>query len=257
MSTDQKTINAYDGYAKKWSQYQGDKNFSRNFLERPAMHSKFPDFKDKNVLCIGSATGEECDYIKSLGAKRVVGIDISEGLINEAKQKFPDLEFYVMDMEKLDFEENSFDYVFSSLTIHYVQDYKPTLKSLYKILKPQGRFLFSTTHPILKCAQVTDDGITKTRIIGYIKHKDTGEYEAIGNYLQDSKLENMVLDEDLIVTQYHKSISSITADIKDSGFVITDILEPAAGKDFLDVDEKHAKIFEKIPQFLIMEIMKI
>ena len=62
------------------------KNIAHKFLEKPAMYKKLPDLKDKSILCIGCGTGEECEHLKSLGAKRVVGIDISKGLIDFAKK---------------------------------------------------------------------------------------------------------------------------------------------------------------------------
>ena len=86
------------------------------------MYEKLPYLKGKSVLCVGSGTGEECEHIASSDAKRVIGIDISEGLIRCAKKSYPHLEFHAMDMEKLDFPAGCFDFVYSSLAMHYLRN---------------------------------------------------------------------------------------------------------------------------------------
>ena len=145
MSTDINTTESYSNYAEQWARrMRSGKNKAHEYLEKPAMYGKLPDLTDLSVLCIGCGTGEECEHLKSLAAKRVVGIDISEGLIEYAKKSYSDLEFHVMDMEKLDFPLESFDFVYSSLVMHYVDSWDKTLNSISKILKTDGRFLFST-----------------------------------------------------------------------------------------------------------------
>jgi len=146
MPTDKKTIKSYNEYALKWlEKMRSGKNIAHKFLEKPAMYKKLPNPKNKSVLCIGCGTGEECEHLKSLGAKKVVGIDISKEMIDFAKKSYPDLEFLVMDMEKLNFSENSFDFVYSSLTMHYVnyvKSWTKTLRGVYKVLKKRRDISF-------------------------------------------------------------------------------------------------------------------
>ena len=95
MPTDKETVKSYDDYAKKWAdKLRSGQNFAHKYLEKPAMYSKLPDLKGKSAICIGCGTGEECEHLKSLGADKVVGIDISQGLIDVAKQSFPQIEFF-------------------------------------------------------------------------------------------------------------------------------------------------------------------
>src|SRR3989344_1668750 len=87
MATDKTTIESYNKYTiKSAEKMRSGKNIKHTFLEKPAMYKKLPDLKGKTVLCIGCGTGEECEHIKSLGAKRVVGIDISKERINFLKK---------------------------------------------------------------------------------------------------------------------------------------------------------------------------
>lgn len=154
------------------------------------MYKKLPNLKDKSVLCIGCGTGEECEHLKSLGAKRVVGIDTSKGLIDFAKKSYPDLEFHVMDMEKLNFTDDSFDFVYSSLTMHRVKDWTKTLRGVYKILKKGGTFVFSTHHPVKWGAEVNRSKEKDLFLIGYEKY-ESGEGKVFGDYLNTRKIDDI------------------------------------------------------------------
>jgi SAM-dependent methyltransferase len=45
------------------------------------------------------------------------------------------------------FEQSSFDLIYCSLVIHYVDDLNVLFKGFSRILKPGGIFVFSTDHP--------------------------------------------------------------------------------------------------------------
>jgi len=136
MPTDEKTTESYNNYAEKWAnRMRSGNNIAHEYLEKPAMYGTLPNLTGLNILCVGCGTGEECQHLKSLGANRVVGVDISNGLIEYAKKSYPDLEFEVMDMEKLNFPDESFDLIYSSLVMHYVDSWEQTLKRSAKIIK--------------------------------------------------------------------------------------------------------------------------
>jgi len=215
MEINKKTAWSYNNYAEKWTKkMHGGGDSAHRYLEKPAMYKKLPNLKNKLVLCIGCGSGEECNYIKSLGVKRIVGIDISKKLIDYAKKNYPDIEFYVMDMEKLDFPKSTFDFVYSSLTLHYLKNWTKLLKNVNKVLKRNGAFLFSTHHPIKWGAEKKRAGITKKRsedkrwvLMGYIKYNDEKRYKIYGDYLNARKVKDIWFDE-FEISYYHKPLSS-------------------------------------------------
>lgn len=256
MATDKSTIDSYNQYTKKWAEkLRSGKNTAHEYLEKPAMYNKLPDLTGKSVLCVGCGTGEECDHLMKQGAKKVVGIDISSGLIDYAKKSYPKIEFHVMDMEKLEFPDNSFDYIYSSLTLHYVDSWVKPLMEIRRVLKNKGIFLFSTHHPVKWGAEKVEENGQKTLLMGYSKNKKDKTCRIYGDYLNTRKIKDVWFDE-FEVSYYHKSMSSIITDIIKSKFEIIDFIEPKA----IDSAKENERVFwdihQKIPLFMIFELRK-
>lgn len=256
MATDKATIESYNNYTTKWAEkLHSGKNKAHQYLEKPAMYKKLPCLRGKSVLCVGCGTGEECSYLAERGAKKVVGIDISANLIDYAKQSYPKLEFQVMDMENIQFPDESFDYIYSSLTLHYVEDWVKPLKEIRRVLKPKGIFLFSTHHPIKWGAEKSTGTGRKTFLMGYSKNKEDQSCIIYGDYLNTRKIKDIWFDE-FEVSYYHKPISSVIKDIINSGFKIIDFIEPKP----VDSARRNEKLFweihQKIPLFMIFELRK-
>jgi SAM-dependent methyltransferase len=257
MPTDPNTVQSYSDYAEKWAaKMRSGTNNAHEFLEKPAMYGKLQDLKGKDVLCIGCGTGEECAYLKSLGVNRVVGTDISPGLIEIAKQSYPELEFFVMDMERLDFAQESFDIVYGSLVMHYVDDWKPTLDSVYGVLKSNGRFLFSTHHPASYGAEQIRTETTRASVLGYTHDKQANTTTVHGDYLNTKKIDDTWWG-DFKLTYFHRSIESVMKDVLSSKFRLTDFLEPKALDAAKDKAAAFWQIHQKLPLFMIFELSKI
>lgn len=222
-----KTINSYDNYAKQWATLmRSGENYGHEYLEKPAMYKRLPDLKGKSVLAVGCGTGEECEHLKSLGANKVVGIDVSKGLIEYARKSYHGVDFRVMDMEQIELDEK-FDFVYSSLVIHYVESWKKTLNSISAVMKDDAILLLSTHHPARYGAEDTETESESISLLGYKKFKKNKECEVIGDYLNTRKI-NGVLFGNLNITYYHRSIESTITDILEAGFQIVDFAEPKA-----------------------------
>ena len=256
MPTDKKTIESYGHYADTWAaRLRSKNNFSHTYLEKPAMYKKIPPLKGKRVLCVGCGTGEECDYIHSLGVKEVVGIDISKSLIAYAQKSYPSLDFRVMDMEKMNFPVNSFDFVYSSLALHYVKNWSKTLTNVYKILKPGGLFLFSTHHPVKWGAAVKRGKREDSFLMGYITNKEKDTARVYGDYFTIRKINDTWFG-DFKVSYYHKPLGSVVKEILDAGFTISDFIEPKPQTGMKKKKRRAWEAHQKIPMFMIFELKK-
>lgn len=74
--------------------------------------------------------------------KHYTGIDLTPKMIEAARAKnLKGVDFVVGDCENLPFEENSFDVVICSQSFHHYPDPQSFFKSVYKVLRPNGRLI--------------------------------------------------------------------------------------------------------------------
>lgn len=109
------------------------------------------DKKDKKILEFGSGRGEFSVALAKSGAN-VTGIDIGHDLVSfsrtVAKINKVKCDFVVGSVDKLQFDNNSFDFVVGNGILHHLsrKGVKDALAEAYRVLKPGGMALF--TEPI-------------------------------------------------------------------------------------------------------------
>ncbi|MDY0342401.1 MAG: glycosyltransferase [Lentimicrobium sp.] len=91
------------------------------------------------VLELGCGTGYLLNAVKPAYGK---GIELSPSMIKIASEKYPHLNFEVMDAENLSLSE-TFDYVIISDTLGYLEDIQQAISELKKVITPQTRILIS------------------------------------------------------------------------------------------------------------------
>ena len=100
------------------------------------------------MLEVGVGTGKNVKYYPFGGGEKFA-IDISEKMLSRARMEAEELgikiNFAVMDVEKLNFEDNFFDYVVGTYVFCSVADPQKGLKEIHRILKPDG-ILFLLEH---------------------------------------------------------------------------------------------------------------
>jgi ubiquinone/menaquinone biosynthesis C-methylase UbiE len=95
------------------------------------------------LLDVGCGSGIQVGFALEY-ADHVVGIDASEGLLEIAKHKFPDVDFRCCDARNLPFSANSFNTVISyGEVLSHIPDYAQVFAQISRVLKPGGFFLFS------------------------------------------------------------------------------------------------------------------
>lgn len=254
MTTDSQTITSYTQGAEDYNKIQPT-SFYHKYVEKPAMFSLLPDLNGKRVLCIGVGTGHEANALKLKGSE-VIGIDISEGMINHAKKNFPDMEFLVKDMNKLDFLDLSFDFVYSSLAFHYTDDLDSLFKNIWRILKPEGQLLFSTTHPVFDSTIQFYEGNKRFNVIGHSKNQETQEVETLGDYFTEEK-RTQDWGNNFIVNFHHKTLTTWITSVINSGFIIKRFVEPKPLKEAQELFPERYKIYVKRPGYIIMLCEKV
>jgi len=93
----------------------------------------------ERILDLGCGTGHLTSQIVARGAK-VVGLDKSPAMIERARTLYPDLRFEAADATNFHFDE-PFDAIFSNAAIHWMKDQDGVADSIWRALKPGGRFV--------------------------------------------------------------------------------------------------------------------
>ena len=105
--------------------------------------------KGKVVLDAGCGDGYGTHYLAEHGAKRIVGIDISQIAINACKKYFTreNLEYEVVDLARIDkvntLAPHSVDLVFSSNALEHVAPVKHFFDRCHEFLTPEGLFIMA------------------------------------------------------------------------------------------------------------------
>lgn len=93
----------------------------------------------EQVLDLGSGTGELTVELARRGAQ-VIGLDASSAMVEEARRKYPQLDFRVGDGQALRFQ-GELDGVFSNATLHWMPRADDVASGVARALRPGGRFV--------------------------------------------------------------------------------------------------------------------
>ena len=99
---------------------------------------------DARVLDAGAGTGQVGEFLHELGYRNMVAIDISSGMLEEARMKGVYIELRQMVMgEPLDFPDDSFDAVVSVGVLTLGHAPVSSLDELVRVTKPGGHIVFT------------------------------------------------------------------------------------------------------------------
>ena len=116
---------------------------NQNYYAADLSYMQFIVPKGSRILDLGCGTG---DLLAKLEPSYGVGVDLSERIIDVAKRKFPDLKFFVGDVEDEAFISNlegPFDYILLSDTIGYLDDIEEVFRILRKSCSTHTRLVVS------------------------------------------------------------------------------------------------------------------
>lgn len=95
-----------------------------------------------SVLELGCGTGLFTRLVYQKTKAKITATDLSEDLLEEAREKFPAGNFIRDDAMNMQFGNESFDVVFGSSILHHLS-LKKSAEEIYRVLKPGGRMVFA------------------------------------------------------------------------------------------------------------------
>jgi len=118
----------------------------REYAEGKTFLDTLGDVKGKDVLDLACGAGFYSRVIKSAGARRVVGVDFSADMINQARASTPQemgVEYMVLDASSMP-QLGQFDAVTAGFMLNYARDQEQLAgmcQTVARALKPGGRFV--------------------------------------------------------------------------------------------------------------------
>ena len=105
----------------------------------------------ENILDIATGTGDLAILMTKTSAKKIVGLDLSVGMLEVGKKKIAaqnlsdKIEMVVGDSENIPFPDNYFDAITVSFGIRNFETLEKGLAEIYRVLKPGGVFVILET----------------------------------------------------------------------------------------------------------------
>ncbi|MGB5498561.1 MAG: bifunctional demethylmenaquinone methyltransferase/2-methoxy-6-polyprenyl-1,4-benzoquinol methylase UbiE [Maribacter sp.] len=107
--------------------------------------------KPEILLDIATGTGDLAINLVQTGARKIVGLDISPGMLEVGKKKVLEkhmentIEMIEGDSENLPFEDNTFDAITVAFGVRNFETLEKGLSEIHRVLKPKGTFVVLET----------------------------------------------------------------------------------------------------------------
>jgi len=133
-----KTVD-YDKVAKVYDQVRtGDLEMMYQILSEILLG------RNSIILDIGCGTANNTLLVSQTTHARVVGIDLSSGMLHEAKKKAPEIHLARASANHLPFGNVTFDLVFMTEVLHHLADIAPVISEAFRVLRASGEFCIVT-----------------------------------------------------------------------------------------------------------------
>jgi SAM-dependent methyltransferase len=240
--------NKYDesGFFENYSQMPRSIGGLNAAGEWESFRAMLPDLRDKKVLDLGCGFGWHCRYAREQHAHSVVGVDLSENMLERAREMTNDsqIEYRRFAMEDIDFKAEEFDVVISSLALHYVEDFITVCQKVHHCLVPGGAFVLSVEHPVFTALAAQD-----------WHYGQQGErlHWPVDDYHYEGSRQARFLENDVV--KYHRTVATHLNALIETGFSITKLSEPKPTQEMKENNPDMQDEFRR-PIFLMIAAVK-
>lgn len=224
----------YDRYGERYHAKRQDEtqNLWNEYLDIPTLTRLIENrVNGWDVLDLGCGSGLFCAKVKGWGA-HVVGLDLSEAMIEIARRENPTIAFYVGNAEALPFGDRQFDFVYSGLMIHYFKHLNPLFAEVARVLRPSGRFVFSFHHPFNEVIEEVREGDRTPVILHPYFHCDRYTWNMFG--------------EEMELVSYHHTFTNIFTELNHHNFLVENLIETTPSP---DLKHKYPRFYARTSRY--------
>ena len=255
----QESKSRWERNAEHWDDYMGDESnrFHRELI-RPYTEKLLNVKEGQKILDIACGNGNFSRRLAELGAN-VIAFDYSSKMVERAKLRTKDytsrIDYRVIDATNpdklLELGNNKYDSAVANMALMDIANITPLIKSLHKLLKLNGNFVFSITHPCFQTPGVRKINETEEDIEGNLVSKNSIQ---LSKYLTPESYKTIGIKGQTIPHfMFHRTLSYYFNLCFESGFVLDDIEEPG-----FKIDKENNKFdWNEIPPVMILRFKKI
>jgi ubiquinone/menaquinone biosynthesis C-methylase UbiE len=251
--SDEMVGEAWDRGADIWYSRYGDfGDLNRQYVIDPAILEMLGRVEEKRILDAGCGNGYLCRLLSKKGAE-MVGVDVSKRAIEIAedieKNEPMNIEYHVGSVCNLSMcSDDEFDAVVSNLVLQDLQNIDKAVEELQRVLKPEGKLVFSIMHPCFSSAPV--HGWVRKPVDS--NRKEDRIYWKVDRYF-DRSIEEWTYFDLPPIYSFHRPLSDYMKVLVKNGFTITDFEEPVpTDKDMEEHYKEFGNEYDRIPWFLII-----
>jgi 2-polyprenyl-3-methyl-5-hydroxy-6-metoxy-1,4-benzoquinol methylase len=224
------TQRIWDSKAAFWDERMGEGNLFWRVLVSPASERLLQVRAGEVVLDVGCGNGAFSRRLAHMGA-HVVATDFSPTFLERAQARTTEhadrIEYVLTDAtdeaQLLALGEQQFDAAVCNMALHDMPTIEPLLQALRRLLKPDGRFVFSAPHPAFNMPGGSKVGLEEDRAEGV-----EGYYVKVSNYLHVPPTKGVgTWGESTPHYFFHRPLSVLLGACFAAGFVLDGLEEPA------------------------------
>jgi ubiquinone/menaquinone biosynthesis C-methylase UbiE len=242
----QRVRDVWNANAQWWDNQVGNIDIAHEYVVNPAMETLLAIQPGERVLEIASGNGTFARSLAQSGAS-VLACDFSEELLKRAKARTIDtlgsIEYKLLDATDPDqlasLGERCFHAAVVSMALMDMANIEPLIQAFSQVLIPEGRFVFSVTHPCFNSLG------TQTQWLGT-------EGVLVKDYIQPAiGYENAKPGQPIPHPFFHRPLWHLFGICFQAGFVLDGLLEPVPPEWLQNDQPEKWKRYSRIPHVMV------
>lgn len=244
-------MKTYDDIAEWYDQWVGTHSLREDPFF-PAVEALIGEVERARICDLACGQGRVARHLADRGA-RVVGIDLSAKLLAIARRHEETdprgIEYVQADAQSLNVRMlGLFDGVVCFLALMDIPELTPTLRSVVRILRPGGWFVFAILHP---CFHTSQSGEIETPEGGV---RTIGRYFVEGYWRSETRP-----GPPSKIGAYHRTLSTYVNTLTDAGLQLVHLSEPSGTSAMADspsLSRLNRPVWQEVPPILVASCRK-